>query len=319
MPRAIRKQKRCDRKAGTESGSEAETMTILATSISVCLGLTAAANVGPSKFLTLQTPAKEDYREIKCRVLDADGRPISAVVRERYRIGGRLSQTHYAPMPAEGAINYVPRSAEAAWFSADVGNQFSWGWVRPRRGQVTLRLHRVKLASISGSVRDSAGKPIIAKVTLGSLTSNAAINRDPWGSNGEFNITGTDGRYVFNAIYPGITAFVMVQARSHIDFQSKIYRVKTGHSLIISPIYLQKGHTISGRVVDQYGKPIFDAVVRFEKASRVGEISQRTDMDGKFLCDRLPKGRYKISISSGGKTTRLTGVTDTNAIYRLAL
>ncbi len=52
------------------------------------------------------------------------------------------------------------------WVEAQNGDEFSDPHVKVKDGRATLRLHRIKLGSLSGRVVDAAGKPV-AGVLLG--------------------------------------------------------------------------------------------------------------------------------------------------------
>jgi hypothetical protein len=93
-------------------------------------------------------------------------------------------------------------------FRASAGDQFSDPMVRPIDGVAVIHLHRTKLASIQGIVRDLKGKPLSgARVYVifdGTLPFQGNLN-----VLGERE-TESDGSYRFDGIYPGIPISVGV-------------------------------------------------------------------------------------------------------------
>lgn len=113
---------------------------------------------------------------------------------------------------------------------------------------------------------------------------------------------GTDGRYVIDGVAPG-TYRLSVDDAPFVRYSRPGVRVLRGQSRPVD-IPLVVGATLSGRVVDEGGKPVSGAVGRLEGASRqrFGPVTRRarnpvgdagaftTAADGSFKAERLPPG-----------------------------
>ncbi len=275
---------------------------------------------GESKKLVLNAPNLDNFSVVHCLLLDENGNPVPNRPMMYGFSSGPMQSIVATDGKGEAELNLTKEEAKTVWFFANVGGQFSAQRVRPKNGSAVIRLHRVALGGITGVINDASGKPMRnARVTIGFNGQQGDTLGDldalaPWDRR-----TGPDGTFHFKGIYPGTQAIIMVRALGHADYQCSTLTVNAGKDVRLSPITLAKGHSIYGKVVDQFNKPIENAQVWVNESLRVSDFSVRTDKQGRFMYDRIPAGSYKMSIFKGYKETHVRGTTDVESVFRLKL
>ena len=140
--------------------------------------------------------------------------------------------------------------------------------------------------SVPGVVADEQGKPI----------AGAEIGNESFGLvNGAK--TDEQGNFALRGVVAGART-VVVRAEGFIPQSIKLQVTKDVKSL---EFHLQKGAVVRGRVVDESGKPVADALISLEKWKdilRLGYI--RTDADGRFVWTSAPPDPVTASISKMG-------------------
>jgi len=184
-------------------------------------------------------------------------------------------------------------------------------------GKATLKLRRISLGSVSGTVLDRSGHPISgAKLDL-SIAGRQEFVGDLREMTWLNNTTGPDGTFKYPSIYPGTPVVVMVHAEGFADGQSSGCHIVGGKDTKIPPIRLWPGKVVSGRVVDRQGNPVEGASVWIEKILKVSENVVHTDKDGRFRYTRVPLGKHTLWISNKTRAETFPITNDSGATYTL--
>ncbi len=157
-------------------------------------------------------------------------------------------------------------------------------------------------ATIQGVVTDSIGGPIPGvDVTLEVPPFDAAWFPKPLTEgqkHAETVTTDENGFFAFKGLYTG--RFHLTP--DHPDYQSirpKAIQVGSANESINSDFTLKLGHSIAGRVTDEFGSPVKGATVRAMLAAGAAQsVTARTDEDGKYRLRRLRDVAYRVVASS---------------------
>ncbi len=161
-------------------------------------------------------------------------------------------------------------------------------------------------AALAGVVLDELGKPL----------ANAAVNVDTiTGSWHAWVTTDDDGRWSIAAVAGGKHAIQAV-ATHHISAAEVVVETDGANARTDVVVRVDRGGTISGKVVDRRGQPVVDADVV------TGFGHAKTDAAGAFLVDGIPPGDYAVSATTatrGSAEHKLTLGAGDAAVIELVL
>ncbi|MCB1282581.1 MAG: carboxypeptidase regulatory-like domain-containing protein [Salinibacterium sp.] len=110
--------------------------------------------------------------------------------------------------------------------------------------------------------------------------------------------TDREGAYRFENLYGGQYHLIP----EHPDYQSvrdKMIRVETGEESINQDFTMELGHSIAGRVINEFGAPVEGATVRaMLSANSQQRIAAQTDAEGRYEIKRLQDLPYRIVAES---------------------
>ncbi len=158
-----------------------------------------------------------------------------------------------------------------------------------RDGSASLRLRRG--TTIDGSVVGPDDRPVAdAEIIVG--------NERRYGNSIPPFKTDAKGRFTLG-FEPGIATTLTAQ---HTGFGPAVQPIRVGSEPQRVTLRLQQGHTLSGRVVDRAGKPVFRAYVQVKSWGGKESIEQnlRTDRDGRFVWNEAPGGEVQVDVAANG-------------------
>ena len=223
-------------------------------------------------------------------VTDADGHVVAGAVVRGLRFGTRTD--------AEGRyeLDTVPLGATAVTVTASRNGLYASstefeGFAEGHR-QATLDFRLTRGVTLSGTLQDRAGAPITdADLKLsGSLVFSSKHRTD---ANGRFRIDGASDHVFF------LSATAAGFAPVSLDLRDLPQKDWSDLQLTLEP-----EHTVSGIVVDAEGRPIAGAAVYVETSPRraTGAITTKSDAEGRFRVEGLPKDLGEIGALKGGYT-----------------
>jgi beta-lactamase regulating signal transducer with metallopeptidase domain len=276
---------------------------------------------GETSSVVLQEPSPRVHLSVL--VLDSSRRPAPNVHVDCYPASAGLLQLTTNKF---GIVEFdvEPSQARRLFFSAQSGEEFSPLRV-PRTGdQTMIQLHKVPLGSVTGIVLDPNGRPRAnAKVDFGFSGIILSHDGDQSAWMGDLEalhranpMTGPDGRFRIDGLFPGSELYITVRDPVYAGAVAPKVEVLPGNTMVIPPLHLAVPGDISGRVVDQGGKPIANARV-FVENSTLGEA--RTDKDGRFHFTKVAAGVRRLGIFKGWKEVHPSAATGSDKIYRLKL
>ena len=266
--------------------------------------------------------------QCRVKVVDGQGQPVSGAVVERFHLDD-VSQLG-APLQTDGRTT-TDRSGSLVFTSTNQtyyillaskpGLALTWnGWypgMAPGQNDATLELVLATPKSVSGVVRDGAGKPVadaqvwvkigsrtIADTELSWAILPARLGRQRFaartGAEGKFRIDGLpDGAHVSL----GVAKAGMALDRSHEAasfFNPNTLELEAGQADVV--LTLKPAGVIEGRVVKaEGGAPVAGARVAFAEFSFGDEaaLSTTSGADGAFRFVDLEAGQYSLQPSLG--------------------
>jgi len=158
-----------------------------------------------------------------------------------------------------------------------------------RDGTATLKLERGVL--IEGVVRGSDGKPI-AKAKVGYGKDRVCSNVIPEQE------TDAEGRFACGAKL-GDTAVITVKAPGYAPEMKQFIVTRSPDPLVFD---LQPGHMLTGRVVDEQGKPIRGVTIFMDtwREARTLDVHLTSDADGRFTWVEAPADAVYADIYKPG-------------------
>jgi protocatechuate 3,4-dioxygenase beta subunit len=268
-----------------------------------------------------QTPFLLKLKEggaITGRVLDAEGRPLARVqVMAMPARWDRASSSSYGVnwSRADGGFRLSLLSPGKLYEVTAIQEGFApslvkAGAIPSDRPPVPLRIVLERGATVLGRVVDREGKPVQdAYLTLESP--NEGREGDLISMRGhEVARAATDaqGSFAFQHLNPGRLS-LRIEHKGFAPFTPVEVEVPRTGRVDLSTLTLDRGLAIEGRVVDPRGKPVPEIGVRLRPSVLVFSDSglmdllqdQKTDADGRFRFDGLPRGkRFDLDVEPPG-------------------
>jgi peroxiredoxin len=148
--------------------------------------------------------------------------------------------------------------------------------------EVTLRLQKDGLVTLSGRVTDTAGRPIAgAEETVFEWVYDS-------GSDIAKTVTDEQGRYAFSSLWPDGRYLVSATAKGYgSKHLMSVDGLKPGETRALEPLALRKAdRSVAGRVVDASGDPVAGVTVWIDGRESTSQ-SVTTDREGRFRRDSL--------------------------------
>jgi beta-lactamase regulating signal transducer with metallopeptidase domain len=179
---------------------------------------------------------------IRAKVIDEDGKPVTGIGVQYFN---SKAPPRLWPIGAidtddrgEGKQYYSEDESKGLYFKAQSWDQFSDPRVFPKNGYVLLKLHQMKLAGITGSVRDANGTPISKASVRIALAGPADFIGNIQDFN-DFAQTHPDGSFRLHNLYPGLRLRITAQRKGYRDAVTGVYVTKAGSELAIPDINLK--------------------------------------------------------------------------------
>lgn len=164
-------------------------------------------------------------------------------------------------------------------------------------------------ATIRGRVVDEVGQPVAgARVGLSTLLSKTAEYK-PWqylDEQSHLPVTDANGKFELKDIQPNCRVLVYINKIGYSGVASEPLSVELPGSIDLPDMHLSKATgELSGRVVDQEGKPVAEAFVTVHD---ITPLEATTDAQGRFRLQGVPNKELSINVRSevGGWYKRLT-------------
>jgi peroxiredoxin len=157
---------------------------------------------------------------------------------------------------------------------------------------VTLRLRKDALVSLTGRVTDAAGKPI----------AGAEVSLIEWAYDaGHGSGTATadrDGRYAFASLWPDLHYSVLATAQGYGRNSSGRLRLRPGETREVASLALKPaGRTLTGRVVDANGNPVVGVQVNLNGRETFSQRPASTDGEGRFRFENVVNEKLRIAVN----------------------
>ncbi len=253
-----------------------------------------------------------------------DGRPAAGAL-VRYEAGGL--ETRWVESGADGSFRLADLPARRGSIVADAGDDgfAEAASITPGPGRAPLALVLAPPTVLEGRTLDVATLKVVPRVKL-TVSSGAdrLVTR-----------SGADGRYRLRGLRPADVAVRADEPRHVVWTRSRVSLEKGATKSLDVP--LTRGAALSGRVVDEDGRPVPDAKVgvtsgddnpfRFVQRALAGDPGARirSRADGTFSASRLPPGEnQRLSVQHPdyergklGGISLVAGVTRTGAVVTL--
>ena len=260
------------------------------------------------------------------RVVDAEGRGIEgarvtgSADRGFGGMGGRRSSG------GKGGVETAP---DGGFVLEDLARGQSLNVTAAAEGYTTESLERVEVppeepvtlvltpaSTVSGVVIDGDGSPIDdARVML----QPDSGNRFPF-SRGVSDSSDEGGRFRVEGVAPG-RLVATVTANGFLRFEERGLEVAPGEDLDGLRFELERGHTVTGRVYDDSGRPLPEARVELVRQSDarllVPRSSATADADGVYELTGVPAGEHSLASQHEGFVRQVRDLTVVEGENRL--
>jgi len=211
---------------------------------------------------------------------------------------------------AKALVRYEADDAESRWVETGEDGSFRLADLPKRRGTVVADGGEDGFAEAGGAMPGSAAPLVLSLAppailegrTLDATTLKPVprVRLEVASGSGRFTArSGSDGRYRLRGLRPG-SATVRAEEPRHVPWTRRPVPIEKGATRALD-VLLTRGATLSGRVVDEDGRPVAGAGVSLLSSSespidaavrlRSGAASRlRTRPDGSFTATRLPPG-----------------------------
>jgi beta-lactamase regulating signal transducer with metallopeptidase domain/protocatechuate 3,4-dioxygenase beta subunit len=181
---------------------------------------------------------------------------------------------------------------------------------------IVIDLEPADPVTLRGSVVDDAGRPVAdAKIGL-SISLNDRAADEPWryiNSREELPLTDVDGKFAITGILRNSRVAVYVNKPGYSGVWSDRVTTEKPDNVELPTLRLSPATgELSGRVVDEQGRPVLDAAVSVHD---LGRIVTNTDAQGRFRLQRVPNKEIwlRVQAESGEWTQKITpDVSDLN-------
>ncbi|MCK6446649.1 MAG: carboxypeptidase regulatory-like domain-containing protein [Planctomycetes bacterium] len=231
------------------------------------------------------------------RVVIPPGTPADEHVRLFVRVFEREHEGEWAELGADGRFAIEMGPGEEG---AEIG-LFARYLFLTERIAVTDTAHEVVIepelgACIEGRIRVPAGYEALFHEFEVSLSPRSPVGTHTnWRENCEPPRTESDGSFVIEGAVAGWSQHVHATSRDARDSESELFTPRPGETLHVEWDW-KVGATLAGRVVDESGAPVQDAIVRCGS----WRPQARTDAFGKFELRGLPPDDFQFSIGVPG-------------------
>lgn len=272
----------------------------------------------PRQDVDLVAASNTELEAVRVKVVDADGHPGVTRVLNLDGWSHKSSLIEMTDMNGDCVFMVDKSELPRVSFQAQIGDQFSDHSVKPINGFALIKLHRVRLGGIQGRIVNEAGKPVAgAGIRINDRQWFQFVMDNELTSGGQ--ATGADGRYRFVGLYPGLQRSFEVGAPGYADTITSQFHVVAGEPRTFPTIVLKRAATLSGRVVDQHGKPVANAYVIPDDPVVKLRFEPHADANGNFRIENLNPGTYRVGFYKGSKEIHVPVKTGTNGVYTLRL
>jgi protocatechuate 3,4-dioxygenase beta subunit len=158
-------------------------------------------------------------------------------------------------------------------------------------------------ATVGGIVKTKEGQPIEGvKVGLRTSYTPEVIEFDYLDSRQATVTTDKDGRWIFKEFPKNISeCYIELEHPEYVNTNQ--YAINPPVEQLLSQnctLYMQKGLHISGRVTNQAGEPVAEAVIYEGHSKYSQENKVKTDVDGKYVFERCSPGTMYLTIVAKG-------------------
>jgi len=250
-------------------------------------------------------------------VFDArTGAPIPGAMVTVHDIGGEQKE---GLSDASGAyfvrgISVQPRGTTNINVEAEGYQRISNHRVEVEEGSVTAGqdFHLERNGSVRGTVVDGNGRPLEGVRISARRTheTNAVVVNV-----GHMTTSASDGSFTVPEVEAGAETFLEGSHRNFLNSRSESFAIDPGQEVGGIELVMKVGGSVSGRVIDEQGNPIPEAIVgaRDELMVEVNPASLPnkvyTDAAGNFSLGRLEAGELTlISAAKGFLTVEVTGI-----------
>ena len=263
---------------------------------------------------------------------------VSVHLTEGCAISGGIYEEETGTPIAGAMVSIHDTGGEQKWGLTDAGGQFFVrGISETRRGVVHLNVEKEGYERVSnqkievaegtvtegvdhflkrnglvrGTVVDANGTPVagVAISARRSHPNNAVVVNV-----GKMTTSGPDGSFVVDQVQTGVGTFLEGTHGDYLKSQSEMFDVAPGQDVVGLQLVMRLGGALSGRVVDENGVAIFEAIVgaKDDVMSVVNPQSLTnkvyTDSNGEFTLRRLEAGEQALLIAAKGYLTlEITG------------
>ncbi len=210
---------------------------------------------------------------------------------------------------AKALVRYEADDVESRWVETGEDGSFRLADLPKRRGTVVADGGEDGFAEAGGATPGSAAPLVLSLAspailegrTLDATTLKPVprVRLEVASGSGRFTArSGSDGRYRLRGLRPG-SATVRAEEPRHVPWTRRPVPIEKGATRVLD-VLLTRGATLSGRVVDEDGRPVAGAGVSLLSSSespidaavrlRSGASRLRTRPDGSFTATRLPPG-----------------------------
>ncbi len=232
------------------------------------------------------------------RVLGPDGQPVARAEVWISSAGPGGSETVETDAGGSFVLNEQQLSRTVTLHARHGNLATPAGTLVTGGGEVTVRLQKDVLASLSGRVTNPAGQPV----------AGAQISRITWaydmGSGSVVTQTDQEGRYTLSSLWPDLRYSVSATARGLGHKDSGRLELKPGEAREVPPLVLKVAdRSVAGRVVDEKGDPIVGAQVDLDGRETASQM-KASESEGRFRFDGVVDEKVSITAQFPGYRNR---------------
>ena len=268
------------------------------------------SEVEPKRAATAETP------RIKCKVVDADGRPVAgaevAVVDYGFdpdTLSGEAKVIERATTAADGGFTFAAPDREGWPQRVAVARKpgLAVGWLL-ETGDRKIVLDKAR--TLSGRVVDESGRPVAGaevRLKLGVIRNQCYYSLD-WDTGPDWLTTRTDaeGRYVFSQVPEHASVFLVFSAPGYARMRvpGDIFDPETALRAdeAVRQVVLPREATLRGKVIEKAtGRPVSGIKLVADHRAKQGPTSPTvatvTGEDGTFAIVGMLEGDYRLCVA----------------------